>query len=317
MDGKDTMKVIVGASTFASEDQAPIRLLQSAGIELVPNPVGRRWTEAETIRYLEGIDGLLAGLEPLNRTVLTSTGGRLKAIARIGIGLDNVDVATAGQLGIKVSNTPDAPTAAVAEMTLAALLCLARDIEPMNRAMHTGAWPKTIARSLRGLTVLIVGYGRIGRTVAAQLSALGCSIMVTDPYFIERNGCPFPLTSLMDGLRVADVVSLHASGSQVLLAETEFAVAKRGMILLNPARGGLVDENAVLRALDSGQIAKAWFDTFWSEPYQGRLGDYPQVLLTPHACTYTRECRRSMEVEAVQNLLRDLGQQGKNSHEPV
>lgn len=301
------MKVIVGASTFADQDKTPIALLESAGVEVRLNPLGRRWTETEAIELLQGVDGLLAGLEPLNRTVLAATEGRLKALARIGIGMDNVDQNAAREMGIKVSNTPDAPTAAVTEMTLAALLCLARELEPMNREMHAGAWPKTISRSLRELTVLVVGFGRIGRAVAAQLSALGCSILVTDPFLTEASQCPFPVVSLADGLRNADVISLHASGSGVLLGDLEFTAMKPGMILLNPARGGLVDEAALGRALDSGQVAKAWLDTFGQEPYTGGLRKYPQVLMTPHACTYTRECRRSMESEAVINLLRDLG----------
>ncbi len=301
------MKVIVGSSTFADEDPAPLELLRAAGMEVVLNPLRRRWNEAETIQHLQGVDGLLAGLEPLNRAVLTSTRGKLRALARIGIGMDNVDQAAARELGIKVSNTPDAPTAAVAEMTLAALLSLARDLEPMNRAMHAGGWPKTIARSLPELAVLVVGFGRIGRAVANQLAAMGCAVRVADPYLPDAAPCSFPRVTLAEGLRTADVVSLHASGNAVLLADAEFATVKRGLILLNPARGGLVDEEALLRALDSGQVAKAWLDTFASEPYTGKLRDYPQVLLTPHACTYTRRCRLAMETEAVTNLLRDLG----------
>jgi D-3-phosphoglycerate dehydrogenase len=301
------LKVMVGSSTFANEDQTPLRLLEAAGVDVVLNPLGRRWTEEETIRQLEGVDGLLAGLEPLTRRVMVSTGGRLKAIARIGIGMNNVDQPAAQELGIKVSNTPDGPTDAVAEMTLAALLCLARDLEGMNRAMHAGKWPKQIARSLGELTVLVVGFGRIGRRTARQLAAAGCTIMVHDPFLPPGAPCEFPRVSLEAGLVAADVVSLHASGDQPIISDPEFARMRPGVILLNPSRGELVDEAALLRALDSGQVGKAWFDAFWREPYDGPLKNYPQVLLTPHACTYTRRCRLSMESEAARNLLRDLG----------
>lgn len=304
------MRVGVGASSFAQEDPTPLRLLERAGVTLVPNPHRRRMTEPEIIAYLrdERLDGLLAGLEPLNRTVLESARGRLKALARIGIGMANVDQEAAREFGIRVSSTPDGPTDAVTEATLAALLCLLRDLVPMNRALHAGEWPKGITRSLAETRVLVVGYGRIGRRVAAVLSALGAQVRICDPYLpadaatdgLERVG-------LEAGLAETDVVSLHASGEGVILGAAEFARMPRGVVLLNPSRGNLVDEAALAAALDEGRVGKAWLDVFWQEPYRGPLLQYPQVLMTPHAATYTRRCRLAMESEAVRNLLRDLG----------
>lgn len=302
------MRVAIGPSSFADEDPTPLRLLESAGIEVVPNPYKRRLTEAEIVTQLAGVDGLLAGLEPLNRRVLASTGGRLKALARVGIGMANVDLEAARDLGIKVSNTPDGPTEAVAELTLTALLCLARNLESANRAIHAGEWPKSVGRSLAELTVLVVGFGRIGRRVADLLSSLGAKILVCDPRIAaEGTSSGFRRVDLMEGLATADVVTLHASGEETLLGHREFAGCRKGIVLLNSARGGLVDESALVTALESGQVGKAWFDAFWEEPYRGRLAAYPQVLMTPHAATYTRRCRLSMESEAVANLIRDLG----------
>lgn len=303
------MKVGIGPSSFAQEDDTPMRLLKDAGIVVVPNPVRRRMTEEEALSYLqvEKLDGLLAGLEPLNRRVLTAGAPRLRAVARVGIGISNVDVQCCKELGIAFSFTPDGPTAAVAEMTLAALLCLCRDLESMNREMHSGKWPKSISRSLTELTVLIVGYGRIGRTVAEILSKLGCTVLITDPVLPVDAEIPFERVSLHDGLGRADAVSLHAGGESVVLGEKELQCVKEGSIILNSARGGLVDEGALLRVLDSGRVAKVWFDAFWQEPYSGPLLRYPQALVTPHASTYTRRCRLQMETEAVRNLLRDLG----------
>lgn len=303
------MRIGIGPSTFAQEDRTPLNILQSAGVTVVPNPMGKRLTESETIAYLttERLDGLLAGLEPLNRRVLEAARPTLKAIARVGIGITNVDVQACRELGIRFSFTPDGPTEAVAEMTLAALLSLSRDLEPMNRAMHSGQWPKQISRSLRELTVLVIGFGRIGRAVARQLSALGCTIHVCDPYLPQDAPCEFQRVDLKAGLAMADVVSLHASGDSALLGNDEFAAAKPGLIVLNSARGELVDEAALLAALESGQVGKAWFDAFWKEPYAGPLLRFPQVLLTPHTCTYTRRCRLQMESEAARNVLRDLG----------
>lgn len=304
------MRIGIGPSTFAQEDRTPLELLEQAGATVVPNPTGKRLTESEITEYLsrERIDGLIAGLEPLNRKVLESARGRLRAVARVGIGISNVDVDACREFRIRFSFTPDGPTEAVAEMTLTALLALARNLEPMNRAMHRGEWPKSIGRSLRELTVLVVGFGRIGRAVASQLAALGCTILVTDPYLPADAPCPFERVEMTTGLARCDVVSLHASGEKALLAEAEFAAARPGLIVLNSARGELVDEGALVRALESGKVSRAWFDAFWKEPYgTGPLTRFDQVLLTPHTGTYTRRCRLQMEGEAVRNLLRDLG----------
>lgn len=303
------MIIGIGPSSFAQEDKSPLDILVRAGCTVVPNPTGKRLTEPEILDYLarHKVEGLIAGLEPLNRRVLETAKHHLRAVARVGIGITNVDVTACRELGIAFSYTPDGPTEAVAEMTLAAMLCLARDLEPMNRALHAGHWPKQISRSLRELTVLVLGYGRIGRAVAAQLAALGCSLRVCDPFLPPDAPCEFPRVELLAGLAEADAVSLHASGNRSLLGSAEFAAAKPGLMVLNSARGELVDEAALVAALESGQVSKAWFDAFWKEPYAGPLLRFPQVLLTPHTCTYTRRCRLQMESEAALNLLRDLG----------
>ncbi len=304
-------RVGIGASSFAQEDPTPLRMLEAAGITVVPNPFKRRLTEPETIAYLTGerLDGLLAGLEPLNRRVLEAARGTLRVVARIGIGMANVDQDAAREFGIRVSNTPDGPTEAVTEATLAALLCLLRNLEPMNRGMHAGEWPKGIGRSLAETCVLIIGFGRIGRRGATGLSSLGASILVHDPFLPAATDPGNPAwrrVELAEGLAECDVVSLHASGESVILGAAEFERMRPGTVVLNPSRGSLVDEAALLAALDSGRVGKAWFDAFAKEPYDGPLRRYPQVLLTPHAATYTRRCRLSMETEAVQNLMRDL-----------
>lgn len=282
-------------------------MLERCGIEVHRNPFGRRLTERETVEFFRGKDGILAGLEPLGRGVLEQLAPPLKALARIGIGMSNVDVTAAQALGVKVSNTPDGPTEAVAEMTLAAMLAISRCLVEVNHALHQRAWPKPLGRSLRELTCLVVGYGRIGQRVADLLHGLGCRVLICDPA-LTTSPAPerFPLVSLQAGLAECDVVSLHASGHQAILGDNEFAAMRPGTVLLNSARGELVDESALVRALTSGRVAKCWFDAYWQEPYKGPLADMPQAILTPHIATYTRRCRLSMETEAVRNLLRDL-----------
>lgn len=303
--------IAIGPSSFADEDQTPMRLLEEAGCTVKDNPFKRRLTEEEIIAHLDGVDGLIAGLEPLNRNVIASAAPRLKAIARVGIGVANVDFDAAAEFGVKVSSTPEGPIRAVSELTVGALLTLCRRILPANEALHAGEWKKSIGLGLNGTKVLFIGYGRIGRHTAMLLRAFGAQILVHDPYLdpatLEHGE---RVVDLAEGLAEAEVISLHASGEACLLDAAAFGHMRDGVILLNSARGGLVDEQALVGALDRGQVAGVWFDAFWQEPYTGALTRYKQALLTPHVATYTRQCRLEMESQAVSNLLRDLRSNG-------
>lgn len=300
------MIVAIGPSSFGDVDPRPLEKLRAAGFQIRENPFKRRLTEAEIITHLQGVDGLLAGLEPLHRGVL-SAAGQLRALARVGIGMANVDQKAALELGIKVSNTPFGPTEAVAEMTLCAALTLLRGLIPRNEALHRREWPKNVTLGLSSLPVLFVGYGRIGRKTADLFRMCGAEILVFDPFLKAdglKNGERY--VTLEEGLAVARVVTIHAGGEEELLGADEIRRLPRGSFILNSARGELVSESAVCDALDDGHLAGVWCDAFVQEPYSGRLCDYPQALLTPHSSTYTEQCRRSMESEAVDNLLRDM-----------
>lgn len=295
------MKVVVGASSFAGSSDKAINLLLEKGIEVVKNPYGRKLTKEETIEHLSGADGILAGLEILDEDVL-SQAPQLKAIARIGIGMDNVDFEAAKNHNIKVSNTPDAPTAAVAEMALAALLTIGHKIIPCNCDVHNKVWKKRIGFSLIGLNILFVGYGRIGRKFAEHLEKLGSNIIVYDPYQPEISE-----PDLKTALGKADVISMHASGKEEILTPETFEWMKDGVVILNCARGNLINEDALYDALKSGKVSDFWGDVFWQEPYEGKLLECENAILTPHISTYNSLCRESMETEAVKNILRDLG----------
>jgi D-3-phosphoglycerate dehydrogenase len=309
MTSESRLVVAIGPSSFAEADPLPLHRLARTGVEIRSNHFKRRLTEDETIELLQGVHGLVAGLESLNRRVLTASRDTLRAVARVGIGMENVDQAAARELGILVSNTPDGPTDAVAEMTLAALLSIGRRLGPASADLHKRQWTKHMGVGLAGTAVLLVGFGRIGRRVAQLLQTFQAEILFTDPD-VPAVPAGFDFcrrVALAEGLAAADVISLHASGAHVLLGEKEFSAMKPGVVLLNAARGGLIDESALVGGLRAGLVSTAWLDVFPEEPYTGALCDFPQVLLTPHMATYTRQCRRRMELEAVDNLLRDLG----------
>jgi len=294
-------KVLIAPSTFCVYDQAPLELLREKGFEIVDNPYKRRLTRVEVVELLSsGITGIIAGLEPLDRDVLGKVS--LKVISRCGSGLSNVDLDAAKELGVQVCYTPNGPTIAVAELTIGALLALLRKISLMDADLHAGKWSKDTGRQLQGKTVAIVGFGRIGRKVAQLLKGFEVNLIAVDPQ-LEGNVEGVEIVDLEVALKCADIISLHCSGEQELLSEKEFSLIKKGAFLLNVARGSLVNEQALIKALDNGKIEGAWLDTFSTEPYKGDLIKYPQVLLTPHVGSYAIEGRKTMEMEAVTNLI--------------
>jgi len=299
-----TNKILIGPSSFAATDREAMDRLLAAGCEVVPNPHGRKLTKDEMFGLLtDDVVGLIAGLEPLDEEVLSRS--RLKVISRVGSGVSNIDLEAAKRLKVAVRTTPTGPVEAVAELTLGALLCLLREISAFDRDIGAGTWKKRTGVQLEGKTVAIVGFGRIGRRVAELLRPFNVRLLAVDPNLaVETDGVP--VMPLAQALREADVVTLHCAGEAQLIGADELGAMKPGSYLLNAARGGLVDESALLAALDSEKLAGAWLDTYAKEPYNGPLADHPRVLTTPHVGSYTRECRKSMELEAVENLLSAL-----------
>lgn len=298
------MRVLIGPSSFAATDKTPMKRLLSNGFDVIDNPFKQQLTKEELLGLLtDDTLGLIAGLEPLDREVLYSSS--LRVISRVGVGLSNIDLKAADELGIEVCSTPAGPTTAVAELTIGAMLNLIRMVSQMDRDLHGNKWNKRIGFQLEGKTVVIIGFGRVGKKVAELLQSFGVNIIIVDP-FINEDSSDYPILSLMDALPKADIVTIHCSGEECLLRKREFSFLKTGIYLLNAARGGLVSESLLMEALDSGQVAGAWLDAFESEPYSGPLTNYQNVILTPHVGSYTTECRSQMEGEAVDNLINAL-----------
>ena len=297
--------ILIGPTTFGSMDPAPVKALEAAGYTVRRNPVGRKMSEAELATALDGVVGIVAGLEPLTDAVISKS--KLRVISRCGVGLENVDQPAAKRCGVRVYFTPNAPTVAVAELTIGALICLLRRVSQMDQTMHTGGWEKLSGPEIRGKAVVIVGLGRIGLQVATYLKAFGANLIGVDPFRTGTvNG--IPVLPLADALPKADIISIHASGSAEIVGSDALNKVKKGVYILNTGRGGLVNEAALQTALDDKRVAGAWLDAFVEEPYRGSLKNYRQVLLTPHVGYSSDESRRHMELEAVENLLAGLNE---------
>jgi D-3-phosphoglycerate dehydrogenase / 2-oxoglutarate reductase len=311
------MKIMITTSSFDVVASEPLRRLVGAGFELHSNPHGRRLTEAEVGGLLEpSVVGMIAGVEPLTRTVLARA-PNLKVISRCGIGLDSVDLAAARKQGVRVFNTPDAPSLAVAELALALILNLLRRVSEADQEIRRGRWKALMGSLLQGKSVGIIGYGRIGRKVATLVRAFGATVIAHDTATgnVDADTEACGLDSL---LARADIVSLHVPYSDTthhLLNAQRLACMRTGALLVNASRGGLVDEAALLEALRSGHLGGAALDTLEQEPYNGPLTTVPNVLLTAHMGSYAREARIMMEREAAANLERGLAECGLLPHQ--
>lgn len=305
-------KILVSTSSFDAAHNRLLPSLQKAGFEIVFNSTGRRLTEAEVGQLLEeDVVGMIAGVEPLTRRVLESASA-LRVISRCGIGMDNVDAEAAFAQRILLYNTPDAPSSAVAELTIALMLDLLRHVSRADRHLRSGQWQPLMGRQLQGQTVGIVGYGRIGKKVAAILRAFGTQLLICDTRDTTADdGVTF--CSFETLLRDSDIVSLHVPYSMAtrhLIDDKALSLMKPGAFLVNASRGGLIDEAALERALRADRLSGAALDCFEREPYRGPLTDLPQVVVTAHMGSYARECRSCMEQEATINLMHGLVRAG-------
>ena len=299
-------KIAVTTTSFAVHSSEPLDLLNRAGFEAVTNPFGRVLTAQEAVAMLAGCAAVVAGTEPLNREVLEALPG-LKAISRVGVGLDNVDLACARERGITVLNTPNGPTRAVAELAVGLALDLLRQVSRMDRELRGGVWKKRMGRLLLGKRVGVVGMGRIGQATADLFGVLGAAVAYADPCSAPDNHTRMDLLELLSW---ADIVTMHCSNPECrgyLLGPAELDAMRPGAYLINLARGNILDENALAERLGDGRLAGAALDVFGEEPYRGPLADLDNVVLTPHIGSYGLEGRIKMEVDAVENLLRALG----------
>ena len=298
--------IAITTSSFGKESSEPLDLLLAAGFTLAFNPHGRKLTKAETVELVRAADGLIAGTETLDREVLTQL-PKLRVISRVGTAVDNVDQVCAAERCIPVFNTPDGPTDGVAELALGGLLALLRRVPQADASIRRGEFAKPMGRLLRGKTVAIVGLGRIGKALAKLLQPFAVTLLAVDPVRDEKFAGQYSVryVPLEEALTLADVISLNLAGSPKtpLLGAAQLAQMKAGAVLVNVARGGWIDENALLEALQSGRLGGAYLDVFAAEPYKGPLAGVESVVLTSHIGSYALECRVGMEVEAAGKVI--------------
>ncbi len=303
-------KVFVSTHPFSSITSEPLDLLSRPDIHIELNPYGRRITPEELKTHLADKNALIAGTERIDKDVLDCA-SELKVIARVGIGLNNIDFDEVKRRGILLTYTPEAVSQAVAELTVAHMLNVMRSIHQIHSAVKDGHWRRIIGSEIAGKTIGLIGFGRVGKRVAKMLRGFSCRIVANDiapdQEVASRYGVQF--CSKEEIYQKADIISLHVPVTPLtrnFIGEAELVTMKPGSYLINTARGEIVDESALCEALTKGTIAGAAIDVFQTEPYSGPLCELENVVLTAHSGSCSTEARYLMEFGAAQEVIRFL-----------
>jgi len=288
--------------------------LEASGLELTVAPVVERLSEDELLAFAGEIDGTICGDDQFTAKVLERFAPRLKVISKWGTGIDSIDLSAAEALGIQVFNTPDAFTDAVADSVMAYVLCFARDLPWMDAAVKRGEWEKRIAYSLREQTLGVIGVGRIGKAVLARAHAFGMRLFGNDLVEVDSefvSSSKVDMVSLEELLKSSDYVSVNCDlnpTSRALINEERLNQMKVGCILINTARGPIVEERALIEALESGRLSGAALDVFEEEPLplESPLRGMENVLLAPHNANSSPRAWERVHWNSLANLFKGL-----------
>ncbi len=299
------MKVLV-ASSIAVE---AIEKMKSAGMEVdVRTGIGERELESIIADY----DALIVRSSPRVSKRVIEKGEKLRIIGRAGVGVDNIDVEVATQRGIIVVNTPGGNTISTAELTLGLLLSVARRIPQADRSVKEGKWErkKFVGIELRGKTIGVIGLGRIGYEVAKRAKAFEMNVIAYDPYISEEKAKEIGvrLVSFEELIRTSDILTVHVPKTREtenLIDEEEFEMMKDGVIILNCARGGIINERALISALKNGKISAVGLDVYAVEPPDpdSELFKFENVVTTPHIGASTREAQTNVGLLIAEDII--------------
>ena len=314
-------KVLITTVPFGDKDRLPLELFENAGIEYLINPFNKKITEVQLAEIISDFDALVAGTEAITERVIHRA-NKLKLISRVGIGLDSVDLLAAQKQGIKVSYTPDAPSLAVAELTLCLMLSLLRLVHVSNSQMHLGNWHRFFGRRLEEVTVGIIGVGRIGTSVIKRLSGFGTkNILVNDisPNLELDSEFKLKWTNKETIYKYADIISLHIPLTKItknMIRKEHLLTMKPDAVIINTSRGGIINEQDLYEVMLSGHLDGSAIDVFEKEPYNGQLREIERCMLTAHMGSMSVDCRTRMEIESTEEVIRFFTKKALKSEVP-
>ena len=300
------MKIIlVNTSSFSVINKELIHCMKKKGYYFHFNEYKRKLSKQELInRINKDVVAAIAGTESWDKEVLLNA-ENISVISRCGVATDNIDIEFTKKNGIKVLNTEDAPSQAVAELSLALILSSLRKIHDSCSKMKEGIWLKQNGSLLHGKTLGIIGFGRIGKILYNLLVPFEMKILIFDPCYYG----PHKTNNFNDLISCSDVITLHVpltSTTKNIISSSEFNIMKKNIVLINLSRGGVVNENDLFNFLEVNLEAYAALDVFETEPYTGKLQTLKNIILTPHIGSYAKESRDQMEKDALCSLFNAL-----------
>jgi len=306
-----TKSVLVSAPYMLPEMGRFRPVLESIGLNVIIADVNERLSEEELLEYAGEFDGTICGDDRYSRQVIQACSPRLKVISKWGTGIDSIDQVAARELGVMVGNTPNAFTVPVSESVIGYMLAFARNIPWLDDHMKSGSWDKINGKTLSESTLGVIGVGNVGNAVLRRARAFGMTLLGNDiieiaPDFLLEYGVE--MTSLEDLLARSDYISVNCSlnpTSHHLINAKSLALCKPSAVLINTARGPIVDQPALVHALQSGQLAGAALDVFEDEPLpqDSPLLAMPQVLLAPHNSNSSPRFWERVHWNTIKNLL--------------
>jgi D-3-phosphoglycerate dehydrogenase len=305
-------RVLITTAFLHAGDLVDLRL-RAAGLDVIYCPELGSLPEEAQGELLSAVDGVIAGTSPLTAEIM-DLAPRLKVVARTGVGFDNVDIASATERGIHVCITPGANRQSVAELVFTLMLAGARHLPSDLEEVQSGRWPQRTGRELNGSVLGIVGLGSIGKAVATIAAGFGMSILAFDPFLDVEYAAANEIKGVdLDSLLgQSDFVTLHVfldDSTRHLMNRDAFAQMKPGAFLVNTSRGGIVDEEALVDAVENGHLAGAALDVFEIEPLppSSRLRAEPNVIVSGHIAGATREARAKSGEMAADCVIEALG----------
>lgn len=304
-------RVIIASRSFGSASPKPLQLLEAAGVETAWVDANSPSAQDEILELVPQTSAIIVGLVPITEKIIEHA-PHLRVISMYGVGVNHIDLEAARRKGVVVTNCPGSNDQAVADLAMGLMLTVARRIPQFDRDIRAGYWNKYLGGELWQKKLGLIGFGNIAKGVAHRAKGFAMEISAYDPYAAAEVAAAHgvALHSFEAVIAESDFVSLHApltDETRCMFGSEQFKMMKPSAYLINTARGGLVDEQALCAALRSGEIAGAGLDVFVEEPLRdSRLVELDNVVLTAHTGTHTKEAIERMGMMAVENVLRVL-----------
>jgi D-3-phosphoglycerate dehydrogenase / 2-oxoglutarate reductase len=302
------MKVLISTSIFAASSSEPLDLLNTNNFEIILNPYNRKLSPEELIDLGNDVSVVVAGTEEYHDEILKYL-PNLKLISRVGVGIDNLNLEDLKKRNIEFRTSNSLLADSVSELVIGLAIDICRNIDLSSNRIKNGFWDKQLGQLIKGKRVGIIGLGNIGSEVMKKFLSFGAEVLAYDIAENEelKNEHNFKYCSMEEIFSTAGIISIHLNKTKLttgMIDRKMMNLMKKGNILINTSRGGIINEEDLYSFLKENSTNFAALDVFDKEPYEGNLCKLENVVLTPHIGSYTRQTREAMEKEAVMNVIK-------------